>query len=85
MEDKASKVGSKVSYSYIRRVAAELVENSLASAGYKAQTVKFVSESLGEVISSEAELDTTRSKTIQNQLLTLLDSEPDASIEEEVL
>lgn len=85
MEDQTSKVGGKVSYSYIRRVAAELVEKSLTSAGYRAQTVKFVSESLGEVISSESDLDATRSKNIQNQLLLLLDSEPSTAIDEEAL
>ncbi len=85
MEDKTSRAGGKVSYSYIRRVAAELVETSLSSAGYKAPTVKFVSESLGEVISSETDLDSARAKTIQNNLLLLLDSEPDVGVEEEVI
>lgn len=78
-----SKAEGKVTYSYIRRVAAELVEDSLNSAGYKISTIAFVKESLGEVISLESELDASRAKSIQNQLIVLLDSEPDTSISDE--
>jgi ribosome maturation factor RimP len=67
---------NKVNYSYIRRVASELVEESLTAAGYKAKTVSFIKDSLATVISSETEIDVNAAKSIQNQLLVLLDSEP---------
>lgn len=74
----------KVSYSYIRRVASELVETSLASAGYSDATVGFIRDSLLEVISSESELDLSKSATLQNQLIIRLDREPDPTFEIEV-
>jgi hypothetical protein len=68
----------KVNYSYIRRVASDLVEESLSSAGYKDRTVSYIRDSLLAVISSETEIDSTTAKNIQNQLLVHLDGEPSA-------
>jgi hypothetical protein len=67
---------NKVNYSYIRRVASDLVHESLNEAGYKAKTVTFIKDSLGTVISSETEVDALTAKDIQNKLLVLLDAEP---------
>jgi len=85
MSEMPSKASEKVNYSFIRRVASELVEVSLTTASYKEPTIAFVRESLEKVISSESELDGPMSKTIQNRLLVLLDSEPSSSDPEEII
>lgn len=67
-----------INFKFMRKFASDEVSAAMRLSGYREQTIAYVSDSLGELISRDAQLDSVQAKKIQNQLLVLLDAE-DAS------
>lgn len=65
----------KVNFSFLRRVAADTVSESLASAGYKPRTIDLLTARLSDLIDKDYELNDSQAKIFQNELLALLDGE----------
>lgn len=66
---------ARINHAFMRKFASEEISSALRSAGYREQTISFLSSTLSELISRDLELDANEAKKIHNQLLALLDSE----------
>jgi|AntAceMinimDraft_1070359.scaffolds.fasta_scaffold15224_3 hypothetical protein len=72
-----------IDHSYIGSEASRLLQESFNKAGYKSRTVEYLSNALGEWVSDETDWGSSQIKLVSNQLLPLLDSEPNLEIEQD--